>query len=113
MKIARALPVVSIVFVTLYAWGVFVQNTFLWYYPKIALWHWGRLPRSPAVGIPSQWYGWMGNAIVGALIVGAIYLLIPRRLIPRTWSGWSWVVPIAMFPVVIYVIAKNFWLPKP
>ena len=111
-KVARAFPVFSIAFAVFYAWGISLNNTFLFYYPKIGRWNFGRLPRSPEIGVASQWYGWTADAILGALIVAAIYLAIPPRLLPRTWSGWSWVVPLAMWFVAINVIVHLYWLPS-
>jgi hypothetical protein len=110
-KIVRAFPVFSIAFAIFYAWGISLNNTILFYYPKIGRWNFGRLPRTPEIGVASQLYGWIGDAVLGALIVAVIYLAIPQRLLPRTWSGWSWVIPLAMWLVAINVIVHLYWLP--
>ena len=114
MNAARAIPVFSTAFVILYAVGISLNNTFLFYYPKINTWHWGRIPRgTPGIGIPSQWYGWTSEAIVGALIVSAVYLAIPVNAKLRGWPAWPLVVAFAAWIVALDVIAHNFWLPKP
>lgn len=114
MKVARAFPVFSAVFVLIYALGITLNNTFLFFYPKIGLWHWGRIPKGTGdIGIASQWYGWTSTALVTALVVAAIYLAIPALARVRTWSGWSWLIPLAMWLVAINVIVHLYWLPKP
>jgi len=113
MNVTRALPVFSAVFALLYAAGINANNTFLFFYPKIGVWHWGRLPRDPSIGVASQWYGWMASAIVGGLVAAAIYLAIPQLGRVRLWSGWTWVIPLAMWLVAINVIYHLYWMPKP
>lgn len=114
MKIARAFPVFSAVFVLVYALGISLNNTFLFFYPKIGVWHWGRIPKgTPGIGIASQWYGWIGTALVVALVAAAVYLVIPVLARLRIWSGLAWVIPFAMWLVAINVIVHLYWLPKP
>lgn len=111
MNVSRALPIFSVVFVVIYAIGIYLNNTFLFFYPKIGEWHWGRLPKStPGIGIASQWYGWTGTALVGALIVAAIYLAVARDPRSRMPSALAWIVPILMILVAVYVIYRNYWL---
>lgn len=114
MSVARAFPVFSAAFVALYAVGISLNNTVLFYYPKINAWHWGRIPRgTPGIGIPSQWYGWTLEALVGALVIAAVYLATPPLSRLRVWAGWSWLIPIAGWLVALNVIIHLYWIAKP
>ena len=110
MNWIRALPVFSLCFAAFYAIGVFVNTTWFYYYPKINRWHIGHLPRSADTGTPSAWYSWTATALIGALLVIAVYLMIPERAAPRVASAISWLTPLAAFCIVVYAIAKLFWI---
>ena len=53
------------------------------------------------------WYGWMAAAIA-AFVAAAISCFIPERLTQRLWSGWSWVIPLAVMVIFSYLLSGLF-----
>ena len=108
MKLIRALPVFSLAGAVFYAISAYVNVAWIYYYPKIGVWHLGHLPRAASNGTPSAWYGFTTQSLFGALVVAALYVLLQRPAKPPALLSWA--VPVAAMVVVVYVIAKLFWL---
>jgi len=106
VKLERLIPVFSLTFVVAYQLFDFFQVPFVRYYPSIGRFSFVRL----AVGNAIQWYGWMINGLIVALIVTALFALVPRSVTARFTWDWSWIVPLATMGLALYVVITSWWL---
>jgi hypothetical protein len=67
---------------------------------------------APAMGgVPAiSWFGWMGTAALGALVLGLLAALWPDSWAPRIWPGWLWLVPLAAMCACVYLTMPWFRL---
>ena len=54
-------------------------------------------------------YGLM-VALIAAVIVTALYALIPRNVTEKISWSWSWVVPIGTAVFALYIVITGWWL---
>ena len=59
-------------------------------------------------GPAMHWYGWTVTALLGAAVLGALATLLPERLARRIPLALTWIVPLAVVPVLIYAL-RFFW----
>jgi hypothetical protein len=113
MKIIRSISVFGTVFAVVYA-VVYVlaieQNyALITYHPVLN--EFGLLAEPPRAELAMYWYGWMATAGIAALVSGVISGFVPESVTQRLWSGWSWVIPVAVMLVVSY-IHRGYFIPR-
>lgn len=66
---------------------------------------------APAVkdeGPAMYWYGWSASTLLGATVLGGLATLLPENLTKRIPLSLTWILPIAVFPILVYSL-KFFW----
>jgi hypothetical protein len=113
MKITRSISVFATVFAVVYAivYVVAVEQNYalITYHPLLN--QFGPLAEPPRAEFAMYWYGWMATAGIAALVSGIIAGFVPESVTQRLWSGWSWVIPVAMMLVVGY-IQRGYFIPR-
>jgi hypothetical protein len=113
MKTADSISVFATVFAVVYAvvYVVALEHNYalVTYHPVLN--QFGLLVEEPKAEVAMYWYGWMATAGIAALAAGVIAALVPKSVAQRLWSGWSWVVPVAMMVVVGY-IHRGYFTPR-
>jgi hypothetical protein len=113
MKTADSISVFATVFAVVYAvvYVVALEHNYalVTYHPVLN--QFGLLVEEPKAEVAMYWYGWMATAGIAALAAGVIAALVPKNVAQRLWSGWSWVVPVAMMVVVGY-IHRGYFTPR-
>jgi hypothetical protein len=113
MKITRSISVFATVFAAVYAvvYVVAVEQNYalITYHPVLN--EFGLLAEPPRAELAMYWYGWMLTAGTAALVAGIIACFVPEHLMQRLWSGWSWVIPVAVMLVVSY-IQRGYFIPR-
>jgi hypothetical protein len=114
MKITRSIPVFATVFAVAYAvvYVVAIEQNYalITYHPVVN--EFGFLAEPVRVELAMYWYGWMATAGIVALLLGVTAGFIPESVTRQLWSGWSWVIPVAMMLVVSY-IHRGYFIPRP
>ena len=54
------------------------------------------------------WYGWTASTLLGSAALGFLATLLPRSLMQRIPLALTWILPIAVLPVLIYSL-RFFW----
>ena len=63
----------------------------------------------PASDQPAMfWYGWLATSALGALGIAALVASLPEQFANRISSGWSWIVPLAVMFVFVYILRGYF-----
>jgi hypothetical protein len=103
------------VFVTVFAAGVGLfyglSDVYRWplfsYYPATGNFAWGWVASNDNEGPAMYWYGWVATSVLLSTVLG---LLVSRVSALRRLTSWhlSWVVPLAMVPVMAYTL-KVYW----
>jgi hypothetical protein len=113
MTSSRWFPVFATVFAVVYAvvYVVAVEQNYalITYHPihnQFGLW-----VEPPRAELAMYWYGWMATAAIVALAARVIAGFIPERVTRRLWSGWAWVIPVAVMLVVSY-IQRGYFIPR-
>lgn len=103
----RAIAAFSVAFVVSYPLFTVNNLAFLWYYPNDARWSIGKV-----AGLRNgmQWYGWVLDALIFALVIGALAWAVPLRSSRSAWPALASIVPIAMLIFSVYVVYVNWWL---
>ena len=108
---SRSLPSLVVVFVVVYSavyllavWNNYALFT---YHPVLGEIAWG--VEEPREGPAMYWYGWMSTAALGACGACLLARLIPERVMQRLWSGWTWVVPIIVLLLFVF-LNRNYFL---
>lgn len=114
MTIHRSFPVFATVFAVVYAvvYVVAIEQNYalITYHPVLN--QFGPWVEPPRAELAMYWYGWMATAAIAALVIGVMAVFIPDRVTQRLWSGWSWVIPVAVMLVVSY-IHRGYFIPRP
>jgi hypothetical protein len=100
MKLARVLPLFSIVFIVAYAVALEYNLALFTYYPTVNKFHWA--VQSDLPGPPMFFYGWLATAAICAAIVSGIAALLPLR-IERWWPGLPWLAALGAMAFVAYI----------
>jgi hypothetical protein len=107
VKLARAFPVFSIAFVVIYAFAVDYNLALFTYHPQLR--QFAFLVEAPKAGPAMYWYGWIVTSALGAAVVAVLALALPRSWVERIWSGWTWLVPVAV--IIFFVnLLKGYFL---
>ncbi|HTE14517.1 MAG TPA: hypothetical protein VK642_05525 [Burkholderiales bacterium] len=108
---SRSLAFLAIVFAVAYTvvYLVAVWNNYALFTYHPAIYEIGIGVEKSRDGPAMYWFGWMSTAALGALGVCLIAWLIPERVMQRLWSGWSWVVPIIVLLLFVY-LNRNFFI---
>jgi len=105
MSFGRALPAFSATFGIAYLISMYFHPTFtlFTYAPRSGSWFSG-VPSLPGNQGPGMyWYSWLLTGLIAGLVAGAIALATPESVRKRVWSGWTWIVPIALTIVLAYI----------
>jgi hypothetical protein len=70
------------------------------YYPTINVWTFTRNPAGNAM----QWYGWLASAFIFAMIVSALYALLPPRFSAARLLDYAWITPVVMLLFSLYIV---------
>jgi hypothetical protein len=106
VKLARAFPFFSSAFVICYALSVQFNLALFTYHPQLR--QFAFLVEPPKAGPAMYWYGWLATSALGALLVSAIALALPRQPTMRIWSGIVWLVPIGGIIFFFYLLQGYF-----
>ena len=79
----------------------------LLYYPRRGEFHFAPLEAGEGMTPVMMWYGWVGTAILGALVIA---LLLPQSWARRAWLTFSWIAPILVLTFVVYHESRWFKL---
>lgn len=104
----RLIPVFSLSFMIGYQVDDYLNAPLIKYYPNLGVfaWAWTKVPNGHnTIG----WYGWIAWGLIAAVVVTALYALIPRRLTERISWKWAWIVPIATAAFALYIVVTNWW----
>ena len=104
MKIARAFPAFSAAFTVVYLASMYFHPklTLFTYAPRLGQWFLfapDLAPRGPGM----YWYSWLVTGAIAGVIAGVIALVLPENMRAKIWSGWTWVVPVALTLVLAYI----------
>jgi hypothetical protein len=100
VKLARALPFFSAAIVVFYALAVEFNLAPFTYRPQLK--RFAFPVELPKAGPAMCWYGWIATSGVGALLLSAIALTVPRELTLRIWSNLVWLIPTGAIVFFIY-----------
>jgi hypothetical protein len=59
-------------------------------------------------GPAMHWYGWTLSTLIGAAVLGMLATLLPDRVARKIPLSLTWIVPLAVIPVLIYAL-RFFW----
>ena len=113
MTIGRAFPVFAIAFALIYIAQIYLTGfqinlALITYHPQIG--QWGMLAEAPrqGQGPAMYWYGWLLTSGLGACVLAALSLALPRRPFDRVWSILVWVTPLVMIGFITYILRGYF-----
>jgi hypothetical protein len=106
MKLTRVFPLFSVAFAVIYVFAMEYNFALFTYHPQLK--EFGLLVQAPKAGPAMYWYGWIVTSLLGAALVSAIALCLPRQWGARLWTGWTWLIPTAAFVVVVYLLRSYF-----
>jgi hypothetical protein len=99
--------VFAVVFAIVYVIAVEKNFALFTYHPAIG--EFGAGAQKPVDGPAMYWYGWLATSGIAATLAGLLACLLPESLARKLWSGWAWVVAIAVMLVFCYLL-RNFFL---
>ncbi len=105
-KVERLFPVFGAVYAVIYAIVLYYNLALFTYNPKPATWTWGAT--APTNGPAMYWYGIVVTALIAALVVTAIVALIPENIRARTWSGFTWLLPVGSMVFLVWLLSGYF-----
>ncbi|MDB5651467.1 MAG: hypothetical protein JWL62_2987 [Hyphomicrobiales bacterium] len=104
MSPERTFPIFGAAFALVYVVAEQWNIALMTYHPRINAWGpWTEAPRS---GPAMYWYGWIGTALIGAVLVTLASLPLTKRRLPPAWIGWA--VPFAVMALFIYLLRAFF-----
>ena len=68
----------------------------------------GYTPARRDEGPAMYWYGWIASSALGASILGLLAAMLPQNIRGKIPLALSWIVPVALIPVLIYSL-KFYW----
>jgi hypothetical protein len=109
MKLARALPVFSAVYLVVYLIAMYYNLALATYVPRTGTWYaLTNTALPPRAGPGMYWYGWILTATLCGVIVSAIYLAVPARGDSRLWPRLAWAVPTCVILVIVFLLRTWF-----
>ena len=78
------------------------------YYPATHLVNLGWTPSTPDDGPAMYWYGWLLTSFIVAMTLSFLSKVAPISIVQRIPSSISWIVPVALIPVMIFSL-KFYW----
>src|ERR1700722_2257710 len=104
----RLIPVFSLAFMIGYQIDDWLNLPLIKYYPNLGTFSWGWV-KVPAGHNTIGWFGWICWGLIAAVVVTALYALIPRRVTDRISWSWSWVIPIVTACFALYLVIARKW----
>lgn len=98
--------VFAVVFPIVYVVAVEKNYALFTYHPVVN--EFGLLAEPPKAGLAMYYYGWLATSGIIAFLAGIIASFAPERMAKRLWSGWSWLVPLAVILVFSYFLRGFF-----
>jgi len=107
MNLTRLIPVFSLTFIAAYQVDDFLNAPLIRYYPDAARWSFGQIK-----GLHNTigWFGWMLAGLLAAIVVTAIFALIPQRITERIRWNWVWIVPVMTVLFALYIVVVGWWI---
>ncbi len=107
MNVSRAFPAFSVGFGCAYLASMFYHPMFtlFTYLPRTGGWLLGG-PGGQELGRSAPgmyWYSWLTTGLIAGIVCGGVALAIPEDMRKKVWSGWVWVVPVALTLVLTYI----------
>ena len=107
MGFSRAFPAFSIGFGIFYLASMYYHPMFtlFTYLPRTGQWMLGG-PSGAELGRSAPgmyWYSWLTTGLIAGLVAGGIALALSENIRKKFWSGWVWVVPVALTLVLTYI----------
>ena len=104
MRIARAFPAFSAAFCTVYLASMYFHPklTLFTYGPRLGQWF-ALAPDLAPRGPGMFWYSWLVTGFLAGLAAALIALALPGSLRKKVWTGWTWVVPVALTILLAYI----------
>ncbi len=110
MSFTRSFPTFAIVFASayavLYVISIEYNLALFTYHPATEEFY---FLVKPASDQPAMfWYGWLATSVLGALAIAGLVARLPEKFASRISSGWSWIVPLAVMLVFVYILRGYF-----
>ncbi|SMC35108.1 hypothetical protein [Polynucleobacter kasalickyi] len=108
MKYQTFATVFSVSFSVTYVLADIYKAPIFSYYPathKVTL---GWTPLTMDDGPAMYWYGWLLTSLLSALACSFLASTLPLSVMKRIPSALSWIVPVALIPVLLYSL-KFYW----
>jgi hypothetical protein len=108
MSVTRLIPIFSLTFIVAYQIDDYFNFPLFKYYPDLARFSFGRIPSGHnAIG----WYGWMAVALIVAIVVTAVYAIVPRTVTDKiSWDKAAVFVPICIVLFALYIVVTGWWI---
>lgn len=107
MNMSRAFPAFSIGFGIVYlaSMALHPMLTLFTYVPRTGVWMMGSQSSADlARNAPGMyWYSWLTTGLIAGVVFGVIALFASEDLRKKFWSGWVWVVPVALTVILSYL----------
>lgn len=91
-----------------YSLAVYKNLAVFTYHPAIHEFAWG-VEKARDDAPVMYWYGWMLTALIAGIAAGGLASLLPPRISGRLWSGFAWLVPLAVMGFFGYIL-RNYFL---
>ncbi|MBV8538704.1 MAG: hypothetical protein JO128_24110 [Alphaproteobacteria bacterium] len=109
MSLARVFPVFSVAFAVLYVLSMDNNWALFTYLARAGEFHpLVYAPPTPRAGPAMYWWGWLATSGIGAAIVAGIAAALPAGWAGRHWTSLSWLVPLAMLLVLVFLLRGWF-----
>ena len=105
MNFSRAFPAFSVAAAVAYLASMYFHPMFtlFTYAPRLGQWFKG-VPALPTNQAPGMfWYSWLTTGLIAGLVAGAIALAMPESVRSKTWPGLTWVVPVVLTLILLYI----------
>jgi hypothetical protein len=107
MSISRSLPVLSAVFLIVYAISMHFNLAAFSYYPLVGQFAAGVAPATPTLGPAMYWYGWLTNAVIISVPIAVIVgFTSSERFITRAAPAATW---ISLLIIVLFLWDLRVW----
>lgn len=107
-SVLRLIPVFSLSFMLGYQIDDYLNLPLIKYYPNLGVFSWGWIPVRGGHNTIG-WFGWLLAGLVTAIVVTALYALLPRRWTDKMSWSWAWAVALATAAFALYIVATSWW----